>query len=74
MSEAHAKMHLCKYACDDDMGASIAMMLHSFIMAQKFSDLMRNEAIYQTIWQRQCGGTEKGDGGIDNGVLTGTLE
>jgi DNA replication licensing factor MCM2 len=37
MSEAHAKMHLRDYVRDDDMDASIRMMLESFIMAQKFS-------------------------------------
>ena len=79
----HAKMHLLRdYVHDDDMDASIKMMLESsFISAQKFSvrrslrqpfakfmssgedrvhlllqilqDMMRNEAIYQTIQQRQ---------------------
>lgn len=81
MSEAHAKMHLRDYVRDDDMDASIKMMLESFISAQKFSvrrslrrsfakfmssgedrvhlllhilqDMMRNEAMYQTIRQRQ---------------------
>eukprot|EP00957_Ditylum_brightwellii_P102753 7830648-Ditylum_brightwellii.AAC.1 len=37
MSEAHAKMHLCEHVRDDNMDASITMMLHSFIMAQTFS-------------------------------------
>ena len=37
MSEAHAKMHLRDYVRDDDMDASIKMMLESFISAQKFS-------------------------------------
>lgn len=37
MAEAHAKMHLREYVRDDDMDASIRMMLESFIMAQKFS-------------------------------------
>jgi len=37
MSEAHAKMHLRDYVRDDDMDASIRMMLESFIVAQKFS-------------------------------------
>lgn len=37
MAEAHAKMHLRDYVRDDDMDASIRMMLESFIMAQKFS-------------------------------------
>jgi DNA replication licensing factor MCM2 len=37
MSEAHAKMHLRDYVRDDDMEASIRMMLESFIVAQKFS-------------------------------------
>ena len=37
LSEAHAKMHLREYVRDDDMDASIGMMLHSFITAQKFS-------------------------------------
>eukprot|EP00957_Ditylum_brightwellii_P087189 6636319-Ditylum_brightwellii.AAC.1 len=37
MSEAHAKMHLREYVHDDNMDASITMILHSFIMAQKFS-------------------------------------
>lgn len=37
MSEAHAKMHLRDYVRDDDMDASIRMMLTSFISAQKFS-------------------------------------
>lgn len=83
MSEAHAKMHLRDYVRDDDMDASIKMMLESFISAQKFSvrrslrrsfakflssgedrvhlllhilqDMMRNEAMYQTIRQRQRG-------------------
>ena len=36
MSEAHAKMHLRDYVRDDDMDASIQMMLESFIGAQKF--------------------------------------
>ena len=81
MAEAHAKMHLRDYVRDDDMDASIKMMLESFITAQKFSvrrslrrsfakfmssredrvhlllhilqDMMRNEAMYQTIRQRQ---------------------
>ncbi|KAL7530842.1 hypothetical protein ACHAXR_003702, partial [Thalassiosira sp. AJA248-18] len=81
MSEAHAKMHLRDYVRDDDMDASIKMMLESFISAQKFSvrrslrrsfakfmssgedrvhlllhilqDMMRNEAMYQTIRQQQ---------------------
>lgn len=81
MAEAHAKMHLRDYVRDDDMDASIKMMLESFISAQKFSvrrslrrsfakfmssgedrvhlllhilqDMMRNEAMYQTIRQRQ---------------------
>jgi len=35
-------------------------------------DMMRNEAMYQTIRQRQRGGTEKGDGGIYDGVIMGT--
>lgn len=37
MAEAHAKMHLRDYVRDDDMDASIRMMLQSFIVAQKFS-------------------------------------
>ncbi|CAB9515972.1 licensing factor MCM2 [Seminavis robusta] len=37
MAEAHAKMHLRDYVRDDDMDASIRMMLESFVMAQKFS-------------------------------------
>lgn len=37
MAEAHAKMHLRDYVRDDDMDASIKMMLESFIVAQKFS-------------------------------------
>ena len=37
MAEAHAKMHLRDYVRDDDMDASIRMMLESFIGAQKFS-------------------------------------
>lgn len=37
LAEAHAKMHLRDYVRDDDMDASIAMMLQSFITAQKFS-------------------------------------
>jgi DNA replication licensing factor MCM2 len=81
MAEAHAKMHLRDYVRDDDMDASVKMMLESFISAQKFSvrrslrrsfakfmssgedrvhlllhilqDMMRNEAMYQTIRQRQ---------------------
>jgi DNA replication licensing factor MCM2 len=83
LSEAHAKMHLRDYVRDDDMDASIAMMLQSFITAQKFSvrrqlqrsfakyvssgedrahlllhilqDMMKNEAMYQTIRLRQRG-------------------
>jgi DNA replication licensing factor MCM2 len=86
MAEAHAKMHLRDYVRDDDMDASIKMMLESFISAQKFSvrrslrrsfakflssgedrvhlllhilqDMMRNEAMYQTIRQKQRGGGE----------------
>jgi len=37
MAEAHAKMHLREYVRDDDMDASIHMMLESFLAAQKFS-------------------------------------
>lgn len=37
MAEAHAKMHLREYVRDDDVDASIRMMLGSFIDAQKFS-------------------------------------
>ena len=37
MAEAHAKMHLRDYVRDDDMDASIRMMLESFFVAQKFS-------------------------------------
>ena len=37
MATAHAKMHLREYVRDDDMDASIRMMLESFIVAQKFS-------------------------------------
>ena len=37
MAEAHAKMHLRDYVRDDDLDASIRMMLESFITAQKFS-------------------------------------
>jgi DNA replication licensing factor MCM2 len=37
MAEAHAKMHLREYVRDDDVDASISMILHSFITAQKFS-------------------------------------
>jgi DNA replication licensing factor MCM2 len=37
MAEAHAKMHLREYVRDDDMDASISMMLESFLAAQKFS-------------------------------------
>lgn len=37
MAEAHAKMHLRDYVRDDDMDASIKVMLESFIGAQKFS-------------------------------------
>lgn len=37
MAEAHAKMHLREYVRDDDMDASIHMMLESFVAAQKFS-------------------------------------
>ncbi|KAL7547507.1 hypothetical protein ACHAWF_010798 [Thalassiosira exigua] len=83
MSEAHAKMHLRDYVRDDDMDASIKMMLESFVTAQKFSvrrslrrsfakflssgedrvhlllhilqDMMRNEAMYQTIRRRRMG-------------------
>ena len=83
LAEAHAKMHLREYVREDDMDASIGMMLTSFITAQKFSvrrqlqrsfakytssgedrshlllqilqDMMRNEAMYQTIRMRQRG-------------------
>ncbi|EJK76772.1 hypothetical protein THAOC_01447, partial [Thalassiosira oceanica] len=83
MAEAHAKMHLRDYVRDDDMDASISMMLESFITAQKFSvrrslrrsfakymssgedrvhlllhilqDMMRNEAMYQTVKRQQQG-------------------
>jgi DNA replication licensing factor MCM2 len=83
MAEAHAKIHLRDYVRDDDVNASINMMLESFVMAQKFSvrrqlrrsfskyissgedrvhlllhilqDMMRNEAMYQTIRMRQRG-------------------
>ena len=37
LAEAHAKMHLREYVRDDDMDASIGMMLQSFVTAQKFS-------------------------------------
>mmetsp|Transcript_20268 Transcript_20268/g.30745 ORF Transcript_20268/g.30745 Transcript_20268/m.30745 type:complete len:1005 (+) Transcript_20268:228-3242(+) len=37
LAESHAKMHLREYVRDDDMDASIGMMLQSFITAQKFS-------------------------------------
>lgn len=37
MAEAHAKMHLRDYVRDDDMDASIRVLLGSFIAAQKFS-------------------------------------
>lgn len=37
MAEAHAKMHLREYVRDDDMDASIHMMLESFLAAQKFA-------------------------------------
>jgi DNA replication licensing factor MCM2 len=37
MACAHAKMHLRDFVRDDDMDASIRMMLESFIVAQKFS-------------------------------------
>jgi len=49
LSEAHAKMHLREYVRDDDMDASIGMMLQSFITAQKFSvrrQLQRSFAKY----------------------------
>jgi DNA replication licensing factor MCM2 len=36
MAEAHAKMHLRDYVRDDDMDASILMMLGSFVDSQKF--------------------------------------
>ena len=93
LAEAHAKMHLRDYVRDDDMDASIAMMLQSFITAQKFSvrrqlqrsfakyvstgedkahlllhilqDMMRNEAMYQTIRLRQRGQSDD---------MLGTLE
>ena len=51
MAEAHAKMHLRDYVRDDDMDASIKMMLGSFIDAQKFSvrrSLRRSFAKYIT--------------------------
>jgi len=51
MSEAHAKMHLRDYVRDDDLDASIKMMLGSFIGAQKFSvrrALKRSFAKYVT--------------------------
>jgi DNA replication licensing factor MCM2 len=34
MAEAHAKMHLREYVRDDDVDASISMILYSFITAQ----------------------------------------
>jgi DNA replication licensing factor MCM2 len=37
MSEAHAKMHMRTEVRDDDVNVSISVMLHSFMMAQKFS-------------------------------------
>lgn len=37
MAEAHAKMHLREYVRDDDIDASIKMMLESFVVAQKYS-------------------------------------
>ena len=37
LAEAHAKMHLREFVRDDDMDASISMMLESFVTAQKFS-------------------------------------
>jgi len=83
LAEAHAKMHLREYVREDDMDASVGMMLQSFITAQKFSvrrqlkrgfakyissgedraylllhilqDMIRNEAMYQTIRLRQTG-------------------
>jgi len=83
MSEAHAKMHLREHVREDDVDASIQMMLTSFISAQKFSvrrnlergfakylrsnkdkshlllhilqEMIRNEAMYQTIRSRQKG-------------------
>ena len=99
MAEAHAKMHLRDYVRDDDMDASVRMMLESFITAQKFSvrrtlrrsfakflssgedrvhlllhilqDMMRNEAMYQTIRKRQRGG---GGGDAALGSLEVPLE
>jgi DNA replication licensing factor MCM2 len=44
MAEAHAKMHLRDYVRDDDMDASIRIMLGSFIDAQKFSVRRRSRA------------------------------
>ena len=86
MAEAHAKMHLREHVREDDVDASIQMMLTSFISAQKFSvrrslkrgfakylrsgkdknhlllhilqEMMRNEAMYQTIRNRQRGHDE----------------
>ncbi|KAJ1449724.1 MCM2/3/5 family-domain-containing protein [Pelagophyceae sp. CCMP2097] len=37
MSEAHAKMHLRDHVRDDDVDAAIAVLVGSFISAQKFS-------------------------------------
>ena len=37
LAEAHEKMHLRDYVCDDDMDASIQIMLESFVVAQKFN-------------------------------------
>jgi DNA replication licensing factor MCM2 len=56
MAEAHAKMHLRDYVRDDDMDASIRMMLGSFIEAQKFSvrrALKRSFAKYITSGEDQ---------------------
>uniref|UniRef100_A0A3Q3W764 DNA replication licensing factor MCM2 n=1 Tax=Mola mola TaxID=94237 RepID=A0A3Q3W764_MOLML len=37
MAEAHAKMHLRDYVCEDDVNMAIRVMLESFIDTQKFS-------------------------------------
>lgn len=37
LAEAHAKMHLREYVCEDDVNMAIRIMLESFIETQKYS-------------------------------------
>lgn len=46
LAEAHAKIHLRSYVCDDDVDVAVRVILESFISTQKASIMRQMRKVY----------------------------